>query len=386
MLSSLKQKYINPLIVSDYELVQACEDGNLPLLQEYITEYNINGIDAQGIYVPLLLACEQDQTQVVRFLLSFPNLDVNKLPPAIPVSGSQRLSALCIAIVNNNMDIIHLLMMDSRTSYDFNDKLSCGSPLFLACDLNLYDITKLLLPVSNPNPYYMSQPILVKYYNNKQYQIVKLLLSSPKIKLNDHHDMERVLRFVQIVVEDKNYDIIKYMLQQPHIDINGFYFKSEVLLNPNRSWLHEVYITGMKQLVEMCFDYDKLDINLDDGKDKQAIYYAIDHSDILSFLLSRSDLKIYDPHSCLASAFVSDNYISFLLLIADSRFGLHDDISKPGWKDQSNINILAKSFWNDPVTARQHAMRKLQSLKHQVMKKHKDKNNSNLCCSEIKII
>jgi len=380
MLLSFKQKYIYPLIVSDKELVQACRTGNLPLLRNYINEHNVNGIDKDGTHIPLVLACWENQVDVVKFLLTFPNLDINKIGKDLnPTTASHTsllslgpvmpalFASICVAKSKDKnksdvaVEIIQLLVSDDRTKFEYEYNLHNNSSLGLACNLDLYYVVKLLLPYTDPNTAkYNNEQVIIHAYNRRNYHIVELILSSPKFDLASNYNYYAGKYFADIVVDDCNYDLLQVMISQPHIDINGFHFRGTMGSKPSESFLHQACIKGLTKMVDMCFSRHDLDVNLVDDMDRQAIYYATNHSSVLCMLLSRPDLQVRNPHECIVRAVDRRNYITLLLLIADDRFSLVEDISyMVPWERESHINKLVTAFWTNPEATRQNAKQQL---------------------------
>jgi ankyrin repeat protein len=407
MLSRLSQIVTN-IMTPISKVVEACEIGDVDVLKKYINDYNINSLDDEGYYIPLHIACEQGQIEVVKFLMSFANLDVNKVANKYLHSGSQEvnefdsLTALYIAVLKQDVNIVNLLCSDSRTNVNFvinfnplyvnteeqmwnkavsnirqrtghstlsNNRSSTlelprgkradlqdyNTPLTVAISMNSdSDIINTLISFCDcnlPSQY----PALWRYYDEHNDMGIRTILTCPNVDIGV---MKSKRSFIQTVINNRDNQLLKFIIQQTQVDINKPYFAN------GKTLLHELTEDGNVAMVKAClsssssdshtFSYSKpkLDINLTDNFDKQAIEYAISYPSILRLFLDRDDLQVYNPHKCLVTALESGIMVSLMMLIADDRFNLLKDIST---YKSDEANYIVRLLWQQPQLAREQA-------------------------------
>jgi len=92
------------------DLSDACHDGDIQTVRDIVTskEVDINDTDDCG-YTPLMSAVECNHTEVVRFLLTQPELQIDKRDR---FNGCPALHFACVN--NNRIAIIRLLRQDKR--------------------------------------------------------------------------------------------------------------------------------------------------------------------------------------------------------------------------------------------------------------------------------
>ena len=120
------------------ELCEACSDGNIEVVEEILSneEVNINDTD-YGCETPLMCAVEFGHLDIVRRLLQHPETQLEGY-------GFMGYTALHVACIYNKVSIVKLLCQDRRCSPSFvNKKNNNGyAPLMYAVRYGYLDIVK----------------------------------------------------------------------------------------------------------------------------------------------------------------------------------------------------------------------------------------------------
>lgn len=141
------------------KLLLSCKNIDINYKALYEHEYK----KERGEKTLLHLAIEDNNIDIVKFLLSFDDLDINLKSECIKYGFYDKdLTPLCFAIENSNIEIVKALLANDkidincrseyfeskRTHIDVNDGMKIFGkmkPLFLAVELEAIEIIKLLL-------------------------------------------------------------------------------------------------------------------------------------------------------------------------------------------------------------------------------------------------
>ena len=149
--TSLEGTYVNSKLYysHDTELLKFIESK----------EFDINAID-EGEYTSwnlLLLAAKENKTDIVHYLLTFPNIDVNR-PFYKPDYGgplgedysSPRKTPLMYALKHNNMEMLELLLLHPNIDVNYCNRY-CDPVLTYACKEGNLNVVKRLLTAPGIN-------------------------------------------------------------------------------------------------------------------------------------------------------------------------------------------------------------------------------------------
>ncbi|KAK8853002.1 hypothetical protein M9Y10_018000 [Tritrichomonas musculus] len=172
---------------------------------------DINTIKYLSKFTALHLAAQNDNIEIVKLLLSTPNVDVNVQSEDIIDDGKiqKGFTALHFAALNNNIEIAKLLL--STPNIDVNIQTSADGYFF---ERNTYFT-------------YTALHLAVQYDN---IEIVKLLLSNSNIDVNIQISHDRNMRYegytaLHIAARNNDIEIVELLLSNPHIDVNILDFR-----------------------------------------------------------------------------------------------------------------------------------------------------------------
>ncbi|KAK8847291.1 hypothetical protein M9Y10_019878 [Tritrichomonas musculus] len=116
---------------------------------------------------------------------------------------------------------------------------------------------------------------------NNNIDIVKILLSSPKININaycKHKYCEHVIDVkcieedhektaLHLAIENNNIDIVKILFSSPEIDVNAYYkYKDN---KRNTTALHMAVENKYLEIIACLLEYKRIDLNKKDGQGRK---------------------------------------------------------------------------------------------------------------------
>ena len=170
--------------------------GKIDINESYVAKvleiiYSTHSIQHELKKTLLYVATEKGYIEIVKLLLSFPNIDVNRYSKdfAIDLESNEECisaTALHCAVNYGELEIAKLLL--SHKNIDTNKldmKLTYeDSPLMSAVKNNNLEMVKLLLESDKVDPYFESENSVLYAVNNENAEIVKELVSCKKINVN----------------------------------------------------------------------------------------------------------------------------------------------------------------------------------------------------------
>ncbi|EFC47164.1 predicted protein [Naegleria gruberi] len=115
-------------------LTLACQNSNLEIVKYLLSQQNIDVNQSSISGTPLYIASNKGQIDVILEILSHPQIDINK--------GNSTTSPLYIACKNNNTEVVKTLLTCSSLPIDIN---AGESPLYQACKNGNLEIVELLI-------------------------------------------------------------------------------------------------------------------------------------------------------------------------------------------------------------------------------------------------
>ena len=190
----------------------------------------------------LFASVEKENVKIVKFLLSFPNIDVNAFP-------MNKHSALHLAVEKGNIEIVKLLL--TKEDIDVNkyciyeldrngvylERKEKKTPLYLAVEKENIEIVKLL--ISHPNIDINANCI----YEHEIYD--------NEININEINN--KIMTMLHFAVDKKNIELIKLLLSNPNIDIDNKYISTKKLYDystKNEKIIEETKITALQFTIE----------------------------------------------------------------------------------------------------------------------------------------
>ena len=165
-----------------------------PELREFIASkcYDINTINEEEYtsWNILLMAAEQNNTDIVRYLLTFPKIDVNR-PFYKPDYGgplgedysSARKTPLMYALKHNNLEMLDLLLAHPTIDVNYCNRY-CEPVLTYACKQGNLEVVKRLLAMPSININTLSKSNTTAFQTAMMHghtEIVELLLTQPTL-------------------------------------------------------------------------------------------------------------------------------------------------------------------------------------------------------------
>ena len=281
-----KQKYD---IVSVFT---ACLSGNAKLLKSLPTEFDINYFDFRLNKTLLMIACENNDAECVKALLSHPNIDpnyTNNKPPILLLceKGSPDLKALKEILDHRK---IHANKSDSD-----------GKTVISVCALRKYQ------------------------------SAYEMLLDCEKIDLNCYYNNKKTLLF--ILFEQGMKQQVGMLLQRERVNPNIGFQSNDGLISP----LHQMPLKSATNLYSLLLQHQKCNANLQNDEGYTALHLAckmVSFEMISSLLQSdKTDPNILDNYNNSAIHYVlyGYNFLKILVLfLANKRFDLRLLVSGKG--------------------------------------------------------
>ncbi|KAK8836716.1 hypothetical protein M9Y10_037232 [Tritrichomonas musculus] len=330
---------VNARKISNYYNYSCLPAKNTKLEYDFVNEKS-----------PLHVAYEINNMEIIKILLSFPNIDVNNKYIKKKVKGEvvndqieknnnfykvlviEDESLLSIAISDNNIEFIKMLLENpyidvniEETKYiDDNRCMIKYRPFIKALEMKNIEIIQLLLSNSKVdiNCKFVrtiqgdliteKNPLLMSMYLFEDDQIFNLLLSNPKIEVNalvarrtKKNDILSKRTVLYEAVEKNDFEKVTSLLSHPNIDVN---FKAINVIEmygflSEKSPLFLAVKNQNIKMVSLLLAQPKIDVNFESIKSinndlifakKSILYEAVlkGNIDIIQLLLENSNIDV----------------------------------------------------------------------------------------------
>ena len=227
----------------------------------------------------LIEAVEDDDTAKVNELLQN-HQDVN-----VNISDPEPL--LCIAVQNNNTDIVKALLEHKDINVNIQDSMQV-TPLHIAIQKGNIDIVKALLAHKYINVNIQTTMGLTPLHiaiQNGNIDIVKALLEHKDINVNIQTTMG--LTPLHFAIRKGNIDIVKALLEHKDINVN---IQTTMGLTP----LHFAIRKGKIEIVNALLEHKDIDVNIQTIIVSPPLHFAIQKGniEIIKTLLARKDIDV----------------------------------------------------------------------------------------------
>lgn len=206
----LSQQELNDL------LIDSCISGNLPQVELLLTSSHPN-LKAQIDYLdhePLMQSIKHSQLDVIEYLLTSPalahraNINARIAKSFIPLD-----SALMVACRYASVEVLRFLL--SRPNLLQNNPVCINNAFLYACEFNRVDIIQLLLCDKslrfNSSVHYKNDQALIKASANGHLSVVRFLLTSDKLKEHCMVDAQDNAALC-VACENGHLNIVNYLL------------------------------------------------------------------------------------------------------------------------------------------------------------------------------
>lgn len=199
----------------DEDFFNACQSGSKSIVELHLENPILDPNQRKNAYQPspIEIACQNNHLDVIRMLIKDSRIDPN-------IRNCGRVTILHMACQDSKLEIIKILLEHPRL--DLNSVSNSKTPLHLASSYNLIPVMKLLLADPRIDVNYKNFLIIncwtpLHYAcNNGHLEAFKLLISHPQINIFNLSDFgSSVLHFAN----DK--DICKIILEETSIDPNS---------------------------------------------------------------------------------------------------------------------------------------------------------------------
>lgn len=213
-------------LINDEKKLYTClirNKKNHSFFKEIIRTPQLNNkinICGKHTYPPLLIACQEGHLDIVKYLLTSPELtehaDINH-------KDSDDWNALSLAIFYGHLEIANYLLQNPKIKIYINNKNKID-PIILACQEGQLEILQYLLNNSKLQndltidcKYIIN--LLFKASKNGYLEIVKYLLTDSEIRKYSDIDIEKSKWWAAISEASKNghLDIVQYLLTSPEL-------------------------------------------------------------------------------------------------------------------------------------------------------------------------
>lgn len=324
----------------DYAWEIAIYSGSLKSFKAMVEHgLNINVINL-WLYTPLMKACFYRKLNIVEYILSFPNIEINK-------TNHQNRSALTMACLEGDARIVELLLNYPNIDINTKDGQNGYTPLMDASYYGYDKIVKLLLDKKDIDVNIFNHlghsafSMAVKQGNLK---VVQLLLKVPNIDINIiDKDGKSVLKFAYDI---KNMKLIELLIKTPNINVNIYDLLSGETL------LLMACANGEENIVKLLLQNSKTDVNKSDKYNYTPLMTAIyqGNVNIVKMLLDHPEIKInekaHNDKTALYKA-VEDNKIEIVKLLLN-----HKDIDPnipEKWNKDSPLITASKNREMEPI-------------------------------------
>lgn len=244
-------------------------DSNIPFISKE---------EAQSKYYeeipPLAIACKLNQFQIVNYLLSCPNINVNCREILSFESSKSNFSydyfPLNIAIKNSNLDIVQSLL--KHHDIDVNAK------------------EKHISQKSNEKKEGNEKNALLIAIQKDNLDVVKLLLLNPNIKVNE---------ICTNFLKETLYDLVSIPNEPNRLDIFDLYKTEE------NSALHLAIIKGNIEIINLLLSHKEIDVNIINNNNTIKTKLLRENGQIKSTDITKEEKEMIAP---LHLAIASNNY------------------------------------------------------------------------------
>ena len=278
-------------------LYGACAGGYLAYVELLLSYENVdvNKICENGNHAgktPLFIACENNHYDVVYMLLQDERVDINK-------PNKYMITPLMISIVMKSKNIIPLLLKDTRTNINLKSN-SYGSAVDLLCEQNRIANLQLLLQLDNVHIDYIT---FFKCCYKDRLIIFKILIEHLGTTVDDLINKYPDLFYVACT--NNAVDIVKYILDNVDININRLYGndyqeedededdededEDEDEDDGKETLLHSACRSGLIELIKLLLNHDQIDIHTLNSNGHSALYeaYIVDkQSNVINLLIN----------------------------------------------------------------------------------------------------
>ncbi|GHU17377.1 hypothetical protein FACS189472_04170 [Alphaproteobacteria bacterium] len=196
-------------------LMLACEGGNLEIAKLFVDDDNFKPDDDQA--PPLMYAAKGGNPDIVQLILDYRPDDLNKV-------DKNENTALMFACEFGKTDVVRLLLQQSNIDVNVIDS-DGRSALFISCEEGIpFEISDMLLKradidINNATKSYNKKTPLMEACNCGRFDIVKLLLSNPKIRKINKTDEYGSTAFMY-ACGSGNIELVQYILSNEKVNIN----------------------------------------------------------------------------------------------------------------------------------------------------------------------
>ena len=342
-------------------LAEAVVVGDLKRVRKHLVpDIDINKIDTYKL-APLHVAVITENEDVVKELLSKPDLDINKLSDTSFDGG---FTALHWAVAKRHVRIIRLLLNDSRINPNTVGN-SNFSAFHFACALGYPDMVRLLLElpedklqIDTQNTITLDGPFHYAARSGSP-EVVRILLDLPEERVGDpnriNKDKEPPL-FTAIHIGDK--EVIEVFLSNNRI-------QADKTLPDGSTILAMAIKNGLLYLAKLLIEKKHMDINEKNNEGHTLVMIAAIHKrpKTLNYLLEIPDIPIMEVdvegNTALHHGVKGGDLEVIKILLDDERISPNDRNNKgetalftaiqfPTAKNSEKINMLLEDPRLDP--------------------------------------
>ncbi len=310
-----KSNYHNKYeILRETPLHYAIKMGNTEVVRLLLSykEININIKPEYNGKSPLHYAIETGNIEIINLLLSHKEININE-------KDKYRETTLNYAIKSGNLNIFNIVIknkkIDMKTNLDENsiryaiesgnleifkallsykeidaNSILKENLLHHAARVGNLEMLKILLSfkgtdINSENS--DKETLLHCAVKSESLEIVKLLLSNEKIDVNIKNNRNKAP--LHNAIEKGNAEIVRLLLSNKEIDVNikGHYDETP---------LHNAIEKGNAEIVRLLLSNKEIDVNVLDYRKETPIFYAVIYKkfEIIKLLLENKNLKIQD--------------------------------------------------------------------------------------------
>lgn len=257
-----------------FRAARICAVGTM---QSLINKVDVNAQDEHGL-TALLLASNRGHEPIVRLLLSHPDININAL------TGSRQYTPLMYAVMGGYENIVRLILQKSHVNINAQDEYG-NTALIWAAARGRENIIKLILqyPGIDVNRKACDESTALDQAIDKNNEhVTKLLLQIPTIRITRNtikraiiQNNAQIFRLLldrgidvnwrtkhgetplMTAIDKQAEDIIKLLLSQPKIEIN---LKDSC----NRTALYRAFLTGNSNIIKLLLDAPGIMLDIED--------------------------------------------------------------------------------------------------------------------------
>jgi len=197
-------------------LWEASTSGDLATVKACVSDsrVNVNWRDPELGRSPFYRACGHGRDDIVRFLLTLAEIDVN-------MPQNEGATPLCVAASQGHEEVIRLLLADPRVQVNVSMETTGGSPLFYACQHGFVGMVARMLRDPRIDINLVTKNGVAPLFIACDFgspRIVEMLLDDPKIDLSDQgrrHDVP----LLYAACEKGRTEVVELLLADPRIDV-----------------------------------------------------------------------------------------------------------------------------------------------------------------------